>query len=463
MLRPAGLQWHQSFARRADCGTLTMKTPSKFVKSEAPTAGEKSESAKRSSWSSIVLLAALTAAGMASLNVFNPLQDLVKSELGLSDVQVGFLQGAAGALPIMMLSIPLGIAVDSVRRVRLLLLLMLIGAAGTLLTATARSFPILFLARVLITAGTTCNLIVILSLIADLSVKGQRGIAQTLIYLGKLIGAVTAFSAGGALLAVLRTHPSLLPASMAAWRGVHCVFFAFNTLLVLLIVLVREPVRHECDRRSDANWWSALRAVWQRRALLAPLFFGSVVISMADAAASIWASPVLIRNYRQQPEQFGGWMGLTILISGVIGAALGGHLADLGQKRKIPGGILGATVAGAAISIPASFFPVMPAIPGFALLFALLMIGGSIAALGTTTALTILLPNELRGVCLGLFLTVESLFGLGIAPSLVATLSRWLGGEDHLAQALAAVGAITSSLALAGFVVAVKSSQRRPA
>ena len=45
---------------------------------------------------------------------------------------------------------------------------------------------------------------------------------------------------------------------------------------------------------------------------------------MADAAAGIWAAPVLSRSFNQTPEMFGGWMGAVIFGSGIIGAVVGG-------------------------------------------------------------------------------------------------------------------------------------------
>ena len=56
---------------------------------------------------------------------------------------------------------------------------------------------------------------------------------------------------------------------------------------------------------------------------------------MADFAAGVWAAPVLRRDYHQGPEQFGGWLGLAVLLGGLLGAALGGFAADLGHKQQI--------------------------------------------------------------------------------------------------------------------------------
>ena len=65
---------------------------------------------------------------------------------------------------------------------------------------------------------------------------------------------------------------------------------------------------------------------------------------------------------------------------------------------------------------------------------------GTITGLITSVALTVLLPNELRGLSIGAFIAIAGLIGFGIAPSLVTMVSTLLGGEAMLREALAIVG-----------------------
>ena len=74
----------------------------------------------------------------------------------------------------------------------------------------------------------------------------------------------------------------------------------------------------------------------------------------------------------------------------------------------------------------------------------------------TSVALTVLIPNELRGLCIGAFIAIAGLIGFGVAPTLVAAASSLFGGESHLDQGLATVGAATSTLSLLAFFVAMR-------
>jgi len=227
----------------------------------------------------------------------------------------------------------------------------------------------------------------------------------------------------------------------------------------LALLTIREPARREVT--GEASSLSAtLHALWQRRALLAPLFIGQVTVVMADAAASIWAAPVLERYYGSTPQEFGGWMGLVILGSGIIGAVIGGISSDLGHKSHIKGGILIGAVVAAVLSIPGAFFTLMPDVAGFAWMLLLLLTCGAVTGLVTSAAITVLVPNEIRGVCLGAFIVIGAIVGFGVAPTLVTLIANGLGGDQALRYGLAITSASASAIAAIGFVGALRRAHK---
>jgi MFS family permease len=418
---------------------------------------------QRTSVARIALIALIMTVGVATQGVFNPLQELVKAQLNFSDFQISLLQGLAAALPVALLSMPIGRLCDRGNRVRLLLVMAFIWTLGAVLSAIAHSFTLLFIARAMAAVGVLCGLPVSISLAADLSANTQRGFAMLLLSVGRIVGAALAFALGGALIGALASHPAATFGGIAPWRIVHALFAACSLLLIVPLFLLREPARHELGDVIDPSPREAARAIWQRRALLGPIFLGQVTVTMTDAAAGVWGAPVLTRDYHLQPEQFGVWMGLVILLSGLGGAIVGGVLADLGHKGKIRGGILGPAAVASVIAIPAACFPIMPSVAGFVWMLTLLLISGAITGLVTATAIAVLVPNELRGVCLGAFMVIGSVFGLGVAPTLVSLTSVLLGGEAHLREALTIVGVFSSVVAAAGFIAAMRASPDRQA
>ena len=98
----------------------------------------------------------------------------------------------------------------------------------------------------------------------------------------------------------------------------------------------------------------------------------------------------------------------------------------------------------------------MPSVLGVAVTIGCLMLAGSVTAIIASAALTVWLPNELRGLCIGAFIAIAGLIGFGIAPSLVTLVSAWLGGESHLNAALAIVGTVVSMVSVLGFAGTLK-------
>ena len=117
--------------------------------------------------------------------------------------------------------------------------------------------------------------------------------------------------------------------------------------------------------------------------------------------------------------------------------------------------MIGAIVA-ASVGVPASLFPVMPSAATLAVAIGALMLAGSVTAMVASVALTVWLPNELRGLGIGAFIAIAGLIGFGLAPSLVTIVSGWFGGEGHLNTALATVGVGVSLMSVVGFWLAMK-------
>lgn len=405
----------------------------------------------------LLILALAIAVGFTAMGSFAMLAESAKAEMGLSDTALGLIQGLGAAVPLLLFSVPLGILVDRFNRVRLFLLLATIWSAGSFLTALAPSAWILFAARMLTGIGVTGALTCALSLSADLCLPEQRGRAMLISALGKSFGQAAAFAVSGWLLGMfLAANAPRWFGDVPAWRSTQLTIGFAGVALLLPLLLLREPERHEVEAGPNAPFRVVAAELWGRRAFLIPLFIGQASVVMADAAAGIWAAPVLQRDYGLQPAEFAGWLGAIILSTGILGSMLGGFVADWGQKSGRRGGILIGALAAAAIGVPTALFPIMPNIAGFAVTIGLLILCGTVTGLITSVALTVLLPNELRGLAIGAFIAFAGLIGFGIAPSLVTLVSRMLGGEEHLAVSLAAVGVSVSLVSVWGFMAAMR-------
>ena len=407
----------------------------------------------------LLALALAMALGFTMMGSFSMVQEGAKLEMGLSDKALGLIQGLSAAIPLALFSIPIGILVDRGRRVRLLAIMAAIWTLGTAITALAPGAGILFVGRMLTGIGATGGLTAALSLSADLCAPAQRGRALLIVTSGKTLGVALAFGLAGALLGWF-IHGGKLPLvpTMTPWRSVHALLAVLSLLLCLPLLLLREPARQEVVAGTQAPFRVVAGELWARRRFLIPLFIGQVSVVMADAAAAIWAAPILSRNFHLTPDRFAGWMGTTLFAAGLVGTIAGGFTADIGQRSGRRGGVLFASFAAAVVGVPAALFAVAPSVPVFGVALGVLVLCGTITGLGTSVALTVLIPNEIRGLCIGAFIAVAGVIGYGIAPTLVTLVSTMLGGESHLGAGQAIIGVIVSAFAAIAFLMAIKAA-----
>lgn len=405
----------------------------------------------------LLLLALVATVAFAALGSFGTVQESAKAELDLSDDALALIQGLGAAVPMVLFSVPVGILVDRRNRVRLTMGLAVLWTLGTLLTAFAPSAGWLTAARMLVGIGSTGSLTAALSLCADFCAPAQRGKAMLIVNLGKALGVALGFALTGWLFGLLSDHATLgWLADMAPWRSTHVLLAMISAMLIVPLLLLREPIRREVEASTNAPFRVVAAELWSRRAFLIPLFAGQIAVVMADVAAGVWVAPVLSRDFGLSPQEFAGWVGALMFGTGVAGAILGGISADLGQKSKLRGGIILGAVIAAGLGIPAALFPLMPSITGFAIALGVLSLCGAVTGLVVSVALTVLLPNELRGLCIGAFIAVAGLIGFGLAPWIVTRVSAFMGGETMLAEALAIVGVSVSTLSFLAFIMAMR-------
>ena len=427
-----------------------------------PVVTDEPSPALRSSLGSLLLVSLAMLVGFTMLQSFGIMAESAKAEMGLTDSELAIVQGVSAAIPLVLFSIPIGIWVDRWNRVAILIIMAIGWTLGTVITAAASTTTILFFGRMLTAIGTTGGLTAVLSLAADYCRPEQRGRAIVVPNIAKTAGVAAGFTISGVLLGAIAGQqlPNLF--GVSTWRSAQWMLALGSAIFILPLLLLREPKRHEVEAEPGAPIKVVLGELKARRAWIIPLFIGQTSVVMADAAAAIWVSPVLERSYDLQPAEFAGWVGAIVLITGIIGSIIGGFVSDMGQSSRIRGGLMIGAIVAAAIGVPTALFPIMPSVGTFAIAFFILTLAGNVTAMVASVALTVWLPNELRGLAIGAFIAIAGLIGFGVAPSLVTLVSSWLGGEAHLAQALAIVGVAVSIVSVAGFWLAMKGAPLAP-
>lgn len=386
----------------------------------------------------------------------------MKRDMLLSDVQIGLLQGTAFGLAFGLSSIPMGRLIDHRNRVRLLIVGLAIWVAALAGTAFATNVATLMVCRVAL--GLVCALLIpgAASIIADLYPPERRSVATSLFAVGQATGQAFGILAGGlvfdTLTRLLVTHGSLLD-GLEPWRALYLAAAAIGAALILLMLTMSEPARQE-KREEVPLARAAVRELWRYRGFVGPLLIAMLFSQITLQAAIVWSTPVLIRDHGLTPGQFAGWLSAVMLVGGILGALAGGQLGELGRRRGGRAGVLLPALVAALATIPLSFFALAPSVTVFAIMFGLNLFAGAAVATIGIVAITLNIPNEIRGLAMGANVFVSAVFGAATAPAAIAFLSKALGGEGMLAEAIAGVSAPAAIGAAIFFALAMRGAQR---
>jgi len=391
------------------------------------------------------LLTVVAAATTYSRFILSPLQEAVRLSMRLSDNQIAVLQGPAMALPLALGVLPLGIAVDRYSRQCLLVLFVGLCIAGNLITALTSSFALLCLARGLIGLAVPATAITVLSMLADLYPPEARGRALMVTAIGQVAGMSIAFALGGNLLGRWDSEPT-------PWRWTLLALTAPLVLVMVLMWVVREPARTGVGVASPRTR-GVIRELWAHRAPVLSLLAGGSLVAMVDTAVEIWATPTFSRTFELPPDRIGALMATSFLVSGIVGPVAGGTLSDRCLRTGGPKRAITALSILALLSVPASLFSVVTGVTMASLLLAAFVTMGSAISVMTAALYTVVVPNELRGLCMGISSVVAVPLSLGLAPLAVSGLSGAIGGPGQIGVALTIVCMLISVLGAVAFRV----------
>jgi MFS family permease len=383
----------------------------------------------------------------------NSLQESLQVGMNLNDNQVALLQGTAMALPAVLGGIPVGLLVDRLNRARLLTVFCLLNLLGTVATALSVSVPMLFVARVIVGFSTGAVAIAAPSLLADLFPRSQRGRGSMIAGVSQVVGMAAAFATAGMLVTIF--------SSSGMWRLGTLVMSCPLLVVLLLSLLLREQPRMEIAQQQP-TLSKSFAELWDFRSIFLPLFAGVVTIGVADGATLVWVVPTFSRSFGITTGYADTIMGIALVIGGLFGPIIGGFAAD---RCLASGGARRAMTLLASLGALSGVLGLFALAPGSLLasicLTAFILVGTMIISV-VLTLVTVVLPNELRGVSVSVLSVGQILLSFGLAPSLVSMTATQLGGSGSVGIGLAIVCGTASIVSGAAFLVGREYLKRRP-
>lgn len=387
----------------------------------------------------LVVLCVATTINWADRQVVPILFPAIRTELGLTDTQLGVIGGLAFSLIYALSSFAFGRAADYGLRTRIIAFGLLMWSLATAAGGLAQGFPSLFAARFFIGMGEASLYPCALSLIAERYPPERRG--RALGFLG------TAAALGGGI----GVYLGGLIADAVGWREVFFLYGFVGLLLIPVVLSVPEARRPQADGEREP-FVPALRELVADRRLVGVWMAGTAMIAAAVAFAT-WLPSFYVRERGVDVRMTGMVFGLSMFLGGSLGSLLGGHFSDV-RRRVRKGGDLDVALVAACCAVPLvtlTLAPVASWIQLTAVVLAPVTIYAFFPSLQTT--LVEIVPPRRHGIVYALHMFCLSGLGAAIGPFVVGAVS------DRTGNLLAALSVIPIAMAVAA-VLSFRTGRR---
>lgn len=300
------------------------------------------------SWWALTILLILALYTIADRPVINLQVEPLRKELGLSDFQIGLVQGVSVALITAVVAYPIAWLADRFDRRRVLAASIAVWCVALVLSGLARSFEELFIASALVGAGEAALIPIALAMIPELFRGERRHLANSVLLVGGRLGLGAVIAMSGWLIFAVDSWRHLLPApldTMSTWR---LALFAVALPGVVLVPLILTMPRQRRPPLAPRGWrpgdpgasefrapappaWPFLR---EEKAAFASFYIGIGMQSMAIGCVLSFAPVVAMRLMGASPVQTGNGMGAATLTATILGFVIA-MLANRGLGPRV--------------------------------------------------------------------------------------------------------------------------------
>jgi MFS family permease len=352
--------------------------------------------------------------------VITSLFPFLKDEWGLTDTQSGALMSAV-FLSIVLLTFPVSILVDRWSRRKTIGLMAVIWSLATGACALTRTFPQLLVARTFIGVGEAGYAPGGTAMIAGLYPQEKRswmiGLWNASIPLGSAIGVAL----GGVI------------ATYWGWRHAFGLVAIPGLVVAILFFFIRDYKTVELTvRKKSGNTGSERRVMTMsikdmfnefiNKPSLIFTYFGIAGVVFTTTSLMTWL-PTYFHRVQHLPESQAGLKSSTVMVLALIGAPLGGYIADKWRKKRVRARLLFPTISTLLSAV--MLFLAFVVFPGKMQYILLLMFGILVTAfVSAASAVTQdVVHAGMRAMSYAVAVAVQNSLGSFASPVLIGALS----------------------------------------
>ena len=362
------------------------------------------------------------------------LQEAIKTELLLTDAQLGLLTGFAFAMFYVTAGVPIARLADRNNRRNIVAASVGLWSFMTAISGFVQNYSQLLLARIGVGIGEAGGSPPSHSIVSDIFPKEQRASALSFYSTGVNLGIMFGFLFGGWL------------NEFFGWRVAFLVIGVPGIILAgIVFATVPEPIRGllENKKASDTQvpFSEVVSGLWQRKTFR-HMALACGLNAFAGYGTVNWAASFFIRSHGMTTGELGTWLALSTGLVGAIGIFVGGFLGDkLGARDKrwylwvpglstllvVPGMLVVFLTSNTYLALVCMF------VPGF---LQNIYLGNSIATTHNLVGL------RWRSTSSAILFLILNIIGLGLGPFAVGLLSDMFDpslGIESLRYAMLAV------------------------
>lgn len=378
----------------------------------------------------LAVLLAITAVTFAERAALGLLLQDIKSDLGLTDTQLGLLTGIAFSLFYAVMGMPLARWADRGNRVALISITVALQGVAVALSGLAGGFVTLLFIRILVAVGESGCVPASHSLIADHFSRAERPRAVAICQLGSPLSVFIGYFLAGWL------------NEFYGWRTTFLLLGVPAIIMALVAAFTLKEPRLQQAEVVAATPEPTLKEVFatlSSNTTFRHLLIGFSVLFFFYQGILKWQPAFLIRSFGLQTGELGTWFALIWGGLGLVGMYLGGALATRLAAHNERLQLQLVAVAFGTLGIVSVFIYLAP---NHYWAFALI----GVTALGLYTGVAplfatiqTLVPPRMRAMSVAVLYLFANLIGMGLGPLAVGALSDALrpwAGQESLRYAL---------------------------
>ncbi|MEN3977136.1 MFS transporter [Emcibacter sp. SYSU 3D8] len=364
----------------------------------------------------------------------------IKADLGLTDFEIGLLQGPPFGIFYALMSVPIALMADQRSRRNIIIAGVTFWSMATAACGMASQFVHLFLARIGVGVGEATLGPSAYSIISDYFPKRKLAMAMSVFTMGNLTGVGLAMVLGGALIAALKDAGTLhlpLLGDLKPWQAAFVAAALPGLILAMLMLTVREPLRRgRTSEVVDSKQQMAefVAFVRSHKGTLTTLFISYSMLVLVAYGNFSWMVVFFSRSFGWTASEAGYVYGMVVLVFGTSGAFFGGWYASWLDRRGYRDAPFRATLICAIPTAPvaAGVFLFAPDAWWAVACLALWQFLAAVPAGLSGAAMMSITPNQMRAKISSFYLFVSNIVGISLGATSVGFLTTYVFKDDQL-------------------------------